>query len=931
MNKIREIGTLGVLLLMVITVGSIFFFLPKQVEAEDESVVYYDQSFDLCYTGCAAWKLYWSRDTMWRYIQKYCAMDGTDAAKTLVKFAFNTVRGSADFGPLIQSFYCAGFIKLDIQPKLEQCRQTCQTDMWTYAPDLLVTHGQGVVYFSDKQKLQIEVYNGGYVYSPAFKVDVYAASTDRRDCQVDLEDWEKIDSYTIDELAPFNVKRNDLNIPSHELHTLNWQAPDDKCTQVKVIVDPDNRIPELGEADGSLGNNQYILTINNLPDLPRYKITDFSHRFLDDNLDDVVLSFKVENTGEMIGRPEVEVRDCYGDRTLRGIKTDLSLAGGDSEQIELSLKDLFWPEQPVSFRNRCLEVDVIDENGMAWNRHWLTIFSASVSGRVVDMTGQPVSGATVVLDDGTYAVTNDKGYYELSGLTKYGHFIITATHPDYDEEAKREIDFTLSPDPNDLIQSGLHLYNVDLVLFNQPATLNINCPFVDYFFRLNGQYFSYQGSGQSVAEKLSALVPGEYQLILSKPGYTTKTFDITLQKGQTQTIDCNLHPLSAYLDDGGIHFEPELNDLWTFQPSGDFHPTAAAISPDGSTIFISLADTHAQQAKLFIFDQSGEKLAESLIPDKAAYEPVYLESSYNGSRVLVDAYLVFDRQGRLIGKREENKGRGVQANLSWGGDLVCADEGLYNAVFAPLYTGVWSPELDKPHTRCRFGQFATFTADGQIISQCEKVDNGLCRLSFWDGSQYPLVNLSADNYWHVAVTPDNRYLIVTVDAVGQDEVLYLTKGKLNWRQPIYSSASRLSISPAGGYAVVLEPHGKEFALRVFDRQGNELFSAEQGGYNFYDAKATGQGIFFVRYDGEIHFGVLGKKGEADKQNLDTLGASGSLDSKEDSSQQLQDESGQEQADNSYQAEATQQTRSLLGRLWQTVKSFFQKIFNWIFK
>ena len=80
--------------------------------------VYYSQSTDLCYTGCAAWKLYWSRNAFWQYIEDYCMMDAKDAAKTLVKFAFNTVRSSPDFGVFIQSLYCATFIKLYIVPRL---------------------------------------------------------------------------------------------------------------------------------------------------------------------------------------------------------------------------------------------------------------------------------------------------------------------------------------------------------------------------------------------------------------------------------------------------------------------------------------------------------------------------------------------------------------------------------------------------------------------------------------------------------------------------------------------------------------------------------------------------------------------------------------------------------------------------------------------
>jgi hypothetical protein len=949
-NKINQ-KFKGIKIFLFILILSSFFVSISFSRAAGEKAggepVYYDQSYDLCYTGCAAWKLYWGRNAFWQYVQDYCTMDAQDAAKTLVKFAFNTVRTSPDFGVFIQSLYCAGFIKLYIVPKLDECRQACEANIWTYAPDLIVTRGQGtsqpgVFYFADKNKLQIEIYNGGYVYSPAFRVDIYEDETRNYDCQVDS--WEKIAFYEVPELAPFDVKRNDLNIPSRHTKEIDWTAPADKCAKIKVVVDPDNRIPELDEAGGAARNNEYILTVNNLPIPPRYRISEVESELVGTSLDEVKLSFKLKNDGEEVGRPRVEARDCWGEKILRAAKDRVQVEPGETVRVELDLKNLFWPDKPSYFRNRCITITAKDENGSTQAGTYISIYSASISGRVLDMRGQPVAGTTVSLENGTSTQTDAKGYYRLSGLTNWGKFKLTASHPDYDYTAEHEVELTYNPDPAAVSQEGLHKSNVDLVLFQQPASLKINCPTTEYGFRLNGQYFSYQGLGEEAEEILGAIVPGEYQLVLHRPGYSVRTLDLELAAGEEKQIDCGLKPLRAYNNDQGIKFKPVLNNLWDYDLPAGYNIEAAEISADGSTVFLALNSMRANNFKLLIFNQAGQKLGELVLPDKPAYSSIYLSPSYDGAYVLVDNYLLVSRQGQII-SRNEDDGLGARGALSWDGSLICNHKGLYSSSFVPLYTGVWGRELDKPHTRCRFGQFAIFTAGQNTISQCEKVSQGLCRLSFWDGTQSPLLSLgNKTNYWHTAVTPNGRVVLATVSGPAGKEAVYLRSGQVVWRRPIDSANGRVSISPGGGYAVVLDPRGKDFSLRVFDRDGNDLLARAgenkswQWGQDFYAAQATGQGVFYLRYDGQVHFGVLGSVGQAEKINLanlsQTQGSSQDLSSAQANQQSevnstTSNQTGS-QVNNKNKAEVSQQTQSLLGRLLAAVKNFLRRIFSWLF-
>ncbi len=932
----------NILLISLLILFSSLVLFPRSVgraESNESELIYYDQSEELCYTGCAAWKLYWKHNSLWGYIEEYCTMDTKDAAKTLIKFAFNTARSSVDFGPFIQSLYCAGIINMGIQPILEQCSQTCQNNMWAYAPNLIVTRQQGspypgVFYFADKEQLQISVYNGGNVYSPAFKVNVYEADTTERDCEVD--GWEKIASYTIDELAPTAVSRNDLAIPSENVKIIDWSAPVDKCSKIKVVVDPDNRIPELDESDGPAKSNTYIYTINNLPEPPRYQIEDISHELFEDNLDAIKLSFNLKNTGEELGRPRVEVRDCYGQQTLRAAQQRIDVSPGETEKMEFTIKNLFWPDGPQRFDHRCLLIKAFDDNNVDSRQYYLDLYAASIEGNVKDMRGQPVAGASVKLSDGSQTTTDAHGNYSLLGITKRGPLTITVEHPDYDYTAQQAVDLVLNPDPRDFMQEGLNLVNVDLLLTEETASLKINCPVTGYTYRLQGKAFSYHGLAQQNPETLGAIVSGHYQLVLNKPGYNTVVTSFDISKGEEKTVSCNLEPLQVYYHDDGVIFEPHFNELWHYKLSSNYSPRAAAISPDGSTIYLAICDPRRNKdCQLVILDRTGQRLAQLILPQKLPVSNIYLRPDYNGTRVLVDDYLIVSRQGQIIAQRE--KGLNVRGVFAWDGSLVCSSSGLYSSGFAPIFTGFFDLEMDNPHSRCRFGQPAAFTPDQAVLSRCEKTAAGLCKVSFWSGTQTPVLNLGPHaEYWRPAITPDGQTLLVPA-AAGQPrrkQLVYLSRGRAVWQQEIEYGNGRAALSPSGQYAVYLEPHGHDFSLYIFDREGHNLLADVppadkwQWEHDFYDVQPTGQGIFYLKYGSDrlIHFGVLGTQADNQKQPYFHSGQATQSTTATTTGNHTSGSSAE-----AHQAEASQQTQSWLGRLWQAVKSFITNLFSWLFK
>ncbi len=936
-NKIRYI----LLSLLVTSVIGVFFASQKSFanslntqEDSQDTPIYYDQSYDLCYTGCAGWKFYWSRDAVWEYVETMCTMDGTDAAKTLVKFAFNTiVRESADFGPFIQSLFCVGAVKLNLEPKLNQCAKDCTADMWTYAPDLNVATKKGSsmpgVWYTDDGKIHIEIHNGGYVYSPAFKVDVYTATTYEENCD-EADNWDQIDSYEVKELAPSVIEKNTLGIPLVNNKTIDWEAPTDACSKVKVVVDPDNRIPELDERDTTPVNNSYVLTINKLPEPPHYQISNIKHELVGDYLDRVNLTFDIENRGEKVGRPKVLVKDCNKGQTLRGTSgVKLELEPDEKETHTIKINDLFWPNEPPMYEQRCLLIEASDGSDVARAQHFVTLFSGTISGTVKDVYGKPIENATVTLNTGESLKTDDTGYFYFSGITKTGEFTVTAKDPNHDLTATKTVTLKLSKDPLDTDQSELHPY-VQMVLLDNPAKLKINCPVDKYAFKLTNNDFSYEGITTDADTMLDGILAGTYHLILTKPGYSTNAMDINLEKGKQQTISCGLQELDAYLNDDAITFAPKIKELWSFKhPKEEYLARSAAISGDGSTLYVAFCNAHEQKCELYVFDKTGKVQGYLIIPNKKPYEGVSLKVAYDGHDVLIDDYLIVDNKGNILGQKESTQHNGIYVGFSWDGNLVCLSDGLYNTGFV------------KVSDKCKFSHFGKTTPNGLTINYCEPVSDGLCTYHILGGDGSPFFKCTGSwcDYWGYDSTYDLSKAVLGIEA-SQDmtRINYIENGFVKWGANIKGDErGMLSISPNGEYVVFARPIQD---LHIFDGSGNDLMSnvskdvkTDIDNQTFLDIKATGIGIFYVSslVDQKIHFGVFGKVGQGKKENIQI-----STSQEDEILQQsltitpTQEKATDSNSNSNFHAQANKENQSFLGRLWETVVNFFKSFLDWIF-
>jgi len=858
LSKMRKI------LLAFLALFAVFFF--------SANASAFEQTNETCYGYCAAHKLYWSGDPVWRYITEECSMDEQGVAKVAYKLIKGGSKGAkAAFDVVAQAIMCAGWINHYIAPMLDDCQNSCNANIYSYAPDPTTRGYSEIVYSKNSKKLILNIYNHGHGYAENIDIDVYAGSTTNRDCEV--TSYDKVATYQIPELAPMGANRNDLHIPYRHNKEIALDYEEDECNKIKVIIDPYNTIPELGEESGTDWDNEYIIGVNDLPTLPGYYIENFDYKQLGDGLDDVRIWFDVKNSGEMIGWPSVHVKPC-GESESVAWENRITVDGYGKRFLEFDIYDLdsdYATQSPV-----CLEIIIEDEHDSYTKRETITVYSAEVQGAVYDMYGEGVSGATVTMGDYT-TTTDSKGKYKVEGISQAGDYTLTATSPEYDVDGTVQVNLTLDPDNPYL---GLNRYGADVVLMDGPATISIRCPYNRYIFELDSGYYNYRGGIPEKNTYIPGIVPGEYTLRLSKDGYTTSIQKITVEAWGDYSIDCGLHAVEVYQDDSGIQFSPRMHDLWTIElrTDGTENPYYAEISDDGGTVVILIANPRPGQAKALIYSKEGQKLGEFPFAYRGGQLRAVASMSYDGSKILIGNRYILSKTGQVI---SENPDGEVTSDtyMSHDGSLFCHIQKLYDTSFEELSGDLVGS--DKDYVHCPGA--GSFDSGNKIIGACKR-GGGICRSDM--GTETMVDDLGGDRPNFFAQTWDGSFAVASAphNSIGSSTLYYLQNDNLAWQKEIASEdrfsglgsvyLPRLSVSPGGGYIVGLSgPMGMDYNPYVFDSSGDDLLNLQDqyiSEWCVFAAKATGTGIYYIKHTKEgMVFGVLGTPGVVEKQQVES--------------------------------------------------------------
>jgi hypothetical protein len=844
----------------------------------------YSQTHGICKAQCITWYYYWGNDGTLEYVMDKCSMGGFDSLKTLAKIGKGIAgqSSSAALGVVQDAIVCAITINAAIAPVFEACDDVCTADIHSYGPDIVPTE---LRYDEANKMLVITVTNGGNSYTNEIEVDVYTASTSSRDCSVRY--GEMFSYYTIPELSPSGARYYEEGLSSSYTKRIPWEAPEDECSKIRVIVDPEEELPERYFETWGEANNVREEWVNNLPILPYYDIETLEYMQNGDS-DDFRLGVLIKNNGEEMGWPSVTVEKCSGENLA--YEETVSIEPGEDTYQSFQLDDLFGGDYATE-KLQCIRVIVEDENDKAERTISIPLYSGVVGGTVYDMYGKTVTDATVTIDTGQSDKTDSKGKYKIIGVTRMGTHQLTAHSPTHEFDGHANVTFLVNSSEF-AAQGELYKSGVDLVLMDYPGYVNIVCPAGGYNFYLDSGYFNYRGGEESRFAELGGVVPGNYTVMVKKEGYTTFIANIVVERRQETTVQCDIAPMESYQDDSGITFAPQQNDLWTNSLGEGYHLNYVRISGDGSTVAILAASSAGDEnpLKLVVFTREGQKLADFVFPFIRFDEergPIYpsMRISYDGSYILIGNRYIYRKDGTLVSENPEGSVH-QDADLSADGAFVCHVGNLYSSSFTKLTQDLISG-AGTDRVRCQSSgnsDSAFFTLDGSSLGDCWGGGHGLCRNRF--GTETQIDTLDGNNPTCVAESDSGSVVVVSLPESGVDKgstIYYLQNEARTWKKVIptidshtgFGSIlfSRISVTPAGGYIVALSgAKGYTYDLFVYDSQGNDLRgnipAGDTGGWSrFYDARATGTGIYYVisRGEHEATFGVLGQPGQGQKQ------------------------------------------------------------------
>jgi len=843
----------------------------------------YQQTFDICKTQCITWYYYWGNDGTLEYVMDKCSMGGWDSLKTVAKLGYGVAKGSTSsaLGLVQDAIVCAITINAAIAPVFESCERQCASDMYSYGPDLAITD---LRYDENAGEIVIEVTNGGNSYTNEIEVDVYVASTTNRDCNMGY--GEMFSYYTIPELSPGGARYYEEGLYSKHTKRIPWDAPEGKCSKIRVIVDPEEELPERYFETWGESNNMREEWVIDLPILPYYTIETLEYMQNGDS-DDFQLGVLIKNNGEEMGWPSVTVEKCGGG--VVGYEETVSIEPGDDTYQDFQLDDLFGGEYYTE-KLQCLRVIVEDSNSRVERTIDIPLYSGTVEGTVYDMYGKPVTDATVTVDTGQSDRTDSKGEYKITGVTLMGAHTLTATSPTHEFDGHANVTFSINSS-DFASQEGLYITGVDMVLMDRPGSVLIGCPVGGYNFYLDSGFFNYRGGEETIFAELGGIVPGNYTVMVTKNGYTTFVTNIVVESGQEAQVRCDISPMQSYQDDSGVIFSPQANQLWENTLGEGYHMWYARISGDGGIIAV-LASNAAQPdpMKLLVFTREGQKLADFVFPyerfdhERGPLNPE-MTLSYDGTYILIGNRFVYKKDGTLVSENPEGS---VQqpAYISADGGLVCHLNKLYSRGFSEitqdLMSGSGGEQVRCP-TSGSGGDSTFFTLGGAVLGACLGSEPGLCRNRF--GSDTQIDALDGRGPRCVAESDSGSVVVASYGDSGENDgsqVYYIRDGARVWKKLMptvdpssgFSSVlfSRISVTPAGGYVAALSgPKGKTYDLFVYDSQGNDVRGPQpemdEQWFRFFDARATGTGIYYVKSTKEsnIVFGVFGQAGQGHKQ------------------------------------------------------------------
>ncbi|MEO0097846.1 MAG: carboxypeptidase-like regulatory domain-containing protein [candidate division WOR-3 bacterium] len=684
------------------------------------SVFAYEQTAEICYSQCLAYKFVWRGNYCYDKFTQECVISAGDAAIKTVTILKNIVssvisgqrKEILDVGLVFKAWLvCKPLIELCLVPVMNSCEWECRDDLYSYAPDFAVGNyreAPSISYDKNNKQLKFRVINVGDAY--AWDIDVaayYGWSTAMKGVNDEVEDFqtlfeEKIDhlifagarngppknisdyvkDFLIEEsrfsrwLQEYKSDAKDYNVPKEWVKVIPFEPKEQALNRIILKVNYNNVIPER-----DWNRNELVYDIDLRPNPPQTFIESLQTELHQIYLRKFEVHLLLKNYGDLTDYVTLQFRE--GEKEGEGglfyvkeIVDPLHSLPNEKGQWFNYFIDVNADNVDYCGVNKKYRVEMTDSLGRKTIKtFFLPVYFPVISGRIVDLDGKAIKGATIRAHTGEEAISDENGFYHLR-VKKLNYFTekinLTISHPEYSQIQKRELEIKkineFNPCEDLTFYQDFILKDVDVnfrvEVYDKKTNELLNNV---YLVATNLEGFKVGSRVETIvdgATDLPQLQPGKFLFTLSKEGY--KTIGQTVNAvPEEQTLKFYMEKLTGRESDEGLEIiKPQL--LWTKDLKGE-NFVAIRMTKDGKTVIIYTSQNKPNTGKIYFLDSlSGEEKKIVSTIANSGISQASIDTSYDGNTTAFcsnDGKIfgqergknwikIFDAEGNLIGEKE---------------------------------------------------------------------------------------------------------------------------------------------------------------------------------------------------------------------------------------------------------------------------------------
>jgi PKD repeat protein len=224
-----------------------------------------------------------------------------------------------------------------------------------------------------------------------------------------------------------------------------------------------------------------------------------------------------------------------------------------------------------------------DEDGGLFILRFTGGATYSISGRVVDGSGNPIAGVTVSAGANAFAVTDASGTYIITGLPART-YVVTASKSGYTFSPAARI-VRVPPNANGQDFTTVPLYGA---IQGHVTAQSSGVAIVNAHVSVGGKVGYTDGNGHYM---LTGILPGLHNILVSADGYEDYKGEVTIEANSTTTMDIVLKPFNTsgyYLPyPGGTTYKCTQGNGGPFSHQGNWYYAFDFGMPDGHKVVAS--------------------------------------------------------------------------------------------------------------------------------------------------------------------------------------------------------------------------------------------------------------------------------------------------------------------------------------------------------